>query len=133
MINADKFKSIFGLYAAELWSMTEKDFLKWLNSEAMNCSEIPNNSDTISRQAAINGFYEMASNVDYLCTVSDYVHFLECLPSAEPEIIYCKDCKHWTQTTGKMKGYGLGKCDFHDADLVTCNAYCYWAERRSDE
>jgi len=84
MINADKFKSIFGLYATELWSMPEKDFLKWLNSEAMNCSEIPNNSDTISRQAAINGFYEMASNVDYLCTVSDYVHFLECLPSAEP-------------------------------------------------
>ena len=54
MTNADKFKNIFGLYATELWSMPEKDFLKWLNSEAMNCSEFPNNSDTISRQAAIN-------------------------------------------------------------------------------
>lgn len=43
MTNADKFKSIFGLYATELWSMPEKDFLKWLNSEAMNCSEFPNN------------------------------------------------------------------------------------------
>ena len=53
MTNADKFKNIFGLYATELWSMPEKDFLKWLNSEAMNCSEFPNNSDTISRQAAI--------------------------------------------------------------------------------
>ena len=41
MTNADKFKNIFGLYATELWSMPEKDFLKWLNSEAMNCSEIP--------------------------------------------------------------------------------------------
>ena len=54
MTNADKFKNIFGLYATELWSMPEKDFLKWLNSEAMNCSEIPNNSDLISRQAAID-------------------------------------------------------------------------------
>ena len=43
------------------------------------------NNDLISRQAAINGFYEMASNIDYLCTVSDYVHFLECLPSVEHE------------------------------------------------
>lgn len=26
MTNADKFKEIFGLYATELWSKTEKDF-----------------------------------------------------------------------------------------------------------
>ena len=43
MTNADKFKSLFGLYATELWAMPEKDFLKWINSEAINCSEIPNN------------------------------------------------------------------------------------------
>jgi len=48
------------------------------------------------------------------------------------EVVRCKDCKHWTQTTGKMKGYGLGRCDFHDADLVTCNGFCYWAERREE-
>lgn len=55
------------------------------------------------------------------------------LPSAQPETIHCNSCKHWTQSTGKMKGYGLGRCDFHDADLVTCNGFCYWAERRNDE
>jgi hypothetical protein len=43
MTNADKFKNIFGLYATELWSMPEKDFLKWLNGKVLNCSEIPNN------------------------------------------------------------------------------------------
>jgi len=42
MTNADKFKSLFGLYATELWAMPEKDFLEWLNSEVMNCSESPN-------------------------------------------------------------------------------------------
>ena len=60
MTNADKFKNIFGLYATELWSMPEKDFLKWLNSEAMNCSEFPNNSDMISRQAAIDALRRKA-------------------------------------------------------------------------
>ena len=33
MKNADKFKAIFGLYATELWSMPEGEFLRWLNSE----------------------------------------------------------------------------------------------------
>ena len=42
MTNADKFKNTFGLYATELWSMPEKDFLKWLNSEVSNSSESPN-------------------------------------------------------------------------------------------
>ena len=54
------------------------------------------------------------------------------MPSAQPEIIHCNSCKYWTQSTGKMKGYGLGRCDFHDADLATCNGFCYWAERRND-
>ena len=58
---------------------------------------------------------------------------VQVLPSAQPEIIHCNSCKHWTQSTGKMKGYGLGRCDFHDADLVTCNGFCYWAERRNNE
>lgn len=58
MTNADKFKNIFGLYATELWSMPGKDFLKWLNSEAMNCSEIPNNWIPCSeRQPDVNGWY----------------------------------------------------------------------------
>ena len=34
MKNADKFKAVFGLYATELWSMPEGEFLKWLNSES---------------------------------------------------------------------------------------------------
>lgn len=33
MNNAEKFKSIFGLYATELWVMSEESFLSWLNSE----------------------------------------------------------------------------------------------------
>ena len=49
------------------------------------------NDDTISRQAAIDTFYEMASDIDHLCTVGDYVHVLEGLPSAQPEMD-CQKC-----------------------------------------
>ena len=34
MKNADKFKAVFGLYATEVWSMPEGEFLRWLNSES---------------------------------------------------------------------------------------------------
>ena len=44
MTNADKFKQIFGIYATELWAMSEEDFLSWLNAETkvedwIPCSE----------------------------------------------------------------------------------------------
>ena len=55
------------------------------------------------------------------------------LPSAQPEIIRCNVCRHWHQTTGEMKGFGLGDCDYLEKKLVTCNGYCYWAERKDDE
>ena len=32
--NAEIFKQTFGIYATELWSMKEADFLMWLNAEA---------------------------------------------------------------------------------------------------
>ena len=32
--NADVFKTVYrGMYSTELWSMTEKEFLKWMNED----------------------------------------------------------------------------------------------------
>ena len=45
------------------------------------------------------------------------------LPSAQPEIIRCKDCKHWD---------GVDTCDVIDAP-VWDNDFCSMAERRSNE
>ena len=92
MTNADKFKHLFGIYATELWAMPEKDFLKWLNSEVVNCSEIPNNSDTISRQAALEAFGLSEKTRKYGGDHSGYdtrmlyeiQDVLEDLPSAQP-------------------------------------------------
>ena len=73
MTNADKFKSIFGLYAIELWAKPEKDFLEWMNADAElfgNSEQLekdhvadPGNmvGDLISRQAAmraVNGLID---------------------------------------------------------------------------
>jgi len=41
MMNAEKFRQAFGIYATELWSMSEEDFLAWLNAEAKTEDWIP--------------------------------------------------------------------------------------------
>ena len=33
MTNAEKFQEVFGIYATEMWAMSEQDFLKWLNAD----------------------------------------------------------------------------------------------------
>lgn len=99
-------------------------------------TNVPSN-DCISRRAAIEAFKkeltvgESKGNYVTICSAVSYIgakQILESLPAAQPEIIRCNSCKYWTQSTGEMKGYGLGRCDFHDADLVACNGFCYWAE-----
>ena len=102
--------------------------------------------DCISRQAAIKavmglptwwadegGYYGGAQPpMEALLDPEDAVSAIENLPSAQPEIIYCKKCEHWTRTYGDEQ-WGLGDCDVFDKHLVRCNGYCAWAERRTDE
>lgn len=106
--------------------------------------------DLIERQAAIDAVYKcadiFAGDMPVMVVKADAYEALAQLPSAQPEvlacgegeliaqpeIIRCNDCKHWTQTTGNMRGFGLGDCDYINAKLVNCNGFCYWAERRTD-
>lgn len=84
MKNAEKFKSIFGLYATELWSMDENDMLKWLNAE---CEE-PERNVGMWR---ITGKEVGAMGIEYLektCTSCGWVHSL---PIPEN---YCPRCGH---------------------------------------
>lgn len=87
--------------------------------------------DLISRRAAIDGFYEMASDIDRLCTVGDYISFLESL-SAQPEIIRCKDCKYWSEyeyINGKLESFPW--CEL-DMTFSKEDDFCSRAERRTD-
>lgn len=98
-------------------------------------------SDLIDRQAAIDALGEKPLVWDDLSDFdlgkaaqwSDDVDAIKELPSAQPEIIRCNVCRHWHQTTGEMKGFGLGDCDYLEKKLVTYNGYCYWAGRKEDE
>lgn len=73
---------------------------------------VPNN-DTISRQAAIDALADYIHNVDKVystghLSMSDCEDaarsVIEGLPSAQPEIIRCKDCKWWDKY-GENHGY----------------------------
>lgn len=89
-------------------------------------------SDLISRQAAIDairastskytGFMEMEMYTD-----DDAVEAIEGLPSAQPEIIRCKDCKHNPKIT--WFGCPLAHCSETQRPET---AWCWKAERREE-
>ena len=81
--------------------------------------------DLISRQAAIDAIDRLDIPED-MCVFEILSHIeleIGTLPSAQPEIIRCKDCKHWD---------GVDTCDVIDAP-VWDNDFCSMAERRSNE
>lgn len=87
-------------------------------------------SDLISRQAAIGALKEDVESEpwDYYSPY-DAISTIKALPSAQPEIIYCKDCIHHEYETETLpycliKDYGYG---WKDTD------FCSYAERRKDE
>ena len=59
--------------------------------------------DTISRQAAIDAIDECYSGGEDSCgepwiykeNAVEAINMIEPIPPAEPQIIRCKDCKHW--------------------------------------
>lgn len=50
MTNDEKFQKVFGFYATEMWAKPEKEFLEWINSEAL---EYEPGEDLISRADAV--------------------------------------------------------------------------------
>ena len=80
------------------------------------------NDDLISRQAAINamGRAEWAIN-----RINE-------LPSAQPEIVRCGQCKH-AEVVDKEDAQDGYTCQFHRGSVWFSGSYCSWAERRTDE
>ena len=76
--------------------------------------------DLISRQAAIDAVKEAYENDEMF---DGYEYRLQELPSTQPEIVRCKDCKHFA-------GEGM----YCSCDIIVQfdHFYCYHAERRQD-
>lgn len=53
------------------------------------------------------------------------------LPSAQPEIIRCRDCKYAevADPEDSQDGYS---CQFHRGSIWFSGSYCSWAERREE-
>ena len=106
--------------------------------EALKYSGVPNSSDCISRKAAISEIMEDLEDRslhDDPATPEDYAEGYDegirnaativlQMPPAQPEIIRCKDCKHFVR-----EGMYCS-CDIIDR---FDHFYCYYAERKEDD
>ena len=98
--------------------------------------------DLISRQAAIDGkiSVQRTNGVEIYSDDVVSVKYLENLPSAQPKIIRCKDCKHWipydwmfsevwqSENIADYPEDEIG-CDCCDM-AMKANDFCSRAERR---
>ena len=79
--------------------------------------------DLISRQKVIDATWFEPSYTDPLNVLTEVRDRLKALPSAQPEIIRCKDCK-WKNNHNCTRAVEV---------WIDDNKYCAWAERRTDE
>lgn len=88
--------------------------------------------DLISRQAAIDTTWEDPSYTDPLNVLSEVRDRIKALPSAQPEIIRCKDCKFWKKY-GYINGKPefLPKCGFNQI-YTSKDDFCSRAERKNN-
>ena len=90
-------------------------------------------NDLISRQAAIDAMCELMRHWfggNPKDEIREIKRELEKLPSAQPEIIYCKNCEYGEQDeVGRWFCRSLG-CQIGNEDG---SGYCADAERRTDE
>ena len=89
--------------------------------------------DLISRQAAIDAIEHRLAEPAYQHTGEDWYVGMNCaeselyeLPSAQPEIIRCKDCKYWMRAYLSISGkHGCNVM----RDYTAPDDYCFKAER----
>lgn len=87
--------------------------------------------DLISRQAAIDAVqkYKVEHGYEYFDCANEIENDIKNLPSAQPEIIRCKECKHskhWYRD--KLRCFL-----WHETGIdVFEDGYCNYAKRRTD-
>ena len=92
-------------------------------------------NDLISRQAAIDVVHKWLSSVFGVNSTDNSIGVfkrLRQLPSAQPEIIYCKDCKHYQFADNRAFGMPVKMCEWFDFEDVDDDDFCSRAERREE-
>jgi len=88
------------------------------------------NDDLINRKWLMECVDEGWIKFDTEKDKNRYIHLVrDIAPSAQPEIIRCKDCKYYLEGSD-----GLKYCFKHDDDILWFDDdFCSRAERRTDE
>lgn len=92
-------------------------------------------SDLIDRQTVIDAITSAADNWpdDYHRGIKKGMRLgtLICslMPSAQPEIIHCRECKY-AEVADKEDSQDGYTCQFHRGSIWFGGSYCSWAERR---
>lgn len=100
-------------------------------------------TDAISREQAIDAAIEATDDWDGGCNIGRQKRiekYIRQLPSAEPKIIRCKDCKHWIPYDWMFSEIWQSKniADYLEDDIgcdccdmaMKANDFCSRAERR---
>ena len=110
---------------AECWLK----YAEVMTSEVLQAQDVPdiNVGDTVSRQKAIDALCKRCDLVnDDTCGEKCIdIKILEKLPSAQPDIIHCRECKN-CQIDSVFHDYWC------DGRKVWKDHYCGYAERRTD-
>lgn len=131
-------------------SITPNDIMRFPSAQPEKRTEKRTEThacDLISRQAAINAHYEYCNKHPDAGFPVWSLKILEDLPSAQPEIIHCRECKHWKQQTnyaGAPLSFGFCESDdmwrslygetYEVSHIDTDDDfYCGFAERRTDD
>ena len=91
-------------------------------------------TDLISRQAAINAASEGC--FEWRGVFARIEEKLKALPSAQPEIIHCKECKHHISYKVIPSDWCMVECDAFDSSMarqIKPDFFCGYAERREDD
>lgn len=84
----------------------------------------------ISRQDAIKEAYPVSIDGEVFDVVQ--VETLMGLPSAQPEVIRCKDCKYMTEHYDTDGNVPYWTCSEWDSG-TDYDGFCHYAERRTDD
>lgn len=89
----------------------------------------PNVNRETKEQTAIDRAYARGWNS---CNTHWIKEIIEDLPSAQPGIIRCKDCKHYQFADNRAFGMPVKMCEWFGFEDVDDDDFCSRAERREE-